>query len=42
MLGAGLGVDPAEVEMFFNRSQNFRNVWNEEHQYFCARDTAGV
>ena len=41
-LAQGLGKSASEVEMFLNRSQNYRNIWDPKSQYFCARKTTGV
>eukprot|EP01112_Ceratiomyxa_fruticulosa_P018977 TRINITY_DN6143_c1_g1_i1.p1 TRINITY_DN6143_c1_g1~~TRINITY_DN6143_c1_g1_i1.p1 ORF type:complete len:764 (-),score=125.90 TRINITY_DN6143_c1_g1_i1:103-2394(-) len=27
--------------LFLNRSKNYRNVWNEQEQFFCPRDSNG-
>lgn len=30
-----------EAMYFYNRSRNYRNVWNEDHQLMCPRNSSG-
>ena len=29
------------AEVFFNRSRNYKNVWDNERQLMCPRDKSG-
>jgi hypothetical protein len=35
-------LNKSEWQMFANRSMNYKNVWDHESQYFCARSSNGV
>lgn len=40
-IAAYLGYN-GDQAMFFNRSKNYRNVFNPENQYMCARSKTGA
>jgi predicted alpha-1,2-mannosidase len=33
---------PEDAKLFFNRSENYRNVWAPDQQFFCARSSNGT
>jgi putative alpha-1,2-mannosidase len=40
-LAGALGFE-ADKEMFLNRSKNYKNVWNNDVQFFCPKTTDGA
>ena len=40
MIGQSMGISGSEV--FVQRAQNYRNIWDHTTQYFCPRNTNGV
>lgn len=31
----------SDAQMFYGRSQNYKNVWNTQYKFFCPKTTAG-